>query len=203
MKKWIAFMLIMATLVSLGACSNNKGKDNKETTAPTISQANMPESALALMEKIWASFAENERFPAMGGNYDEDETKNNIVDNGPGKYDLGNDGVTTVLMVPGENMDKIAEVSSLMHGMMANNFTCGAYKLKDGSDAKAFGEAMYKSIVAQRFLCGAPEAVFVAHLGNDYVVAAYGLKDLMDLLNNKLVAAYPGAQVLYSEMIPA
>lgn len=202
MKKWIAFLLIMATLVSLGACSNNKGKDDKETTAPTMSQEDMPKSALSLLETVWNGFGENERFPAMGGNYDEDETKNNVVDNGPGKYDLGNDGMTTVLMVPGEQMEQIEEAASLMHGMMSNNYTCGAYKLKSGTDAKAFGEAMYKSITSQRFLCGAPEAIFVALLGNDYVVAAYGLKDLMDLTNNKLIAAYPGAQVLYNQIIP-
>ena len=136
----------------------------------------------------------------MGGNYDEDETKNNIVDGAPGKYDLANDGVTATLMVPADKVADIADAASLMHGMMANNFTCGAYKLKSGVDAKAFGKAMHDSIVSQRFLCGAPEAILVVAI-EDYVIATYGLKELLDVQSAKITALYPNAQVLYNELI--
>jgi hypothetical protein len=109
--------------------------------------------------------------------------------------------MTATLMVPADKLAQITDAASLMHGMMANNFTCGAYKLAAGTDAKAFGEAMHKSITEQRFLCGAPEAIFVATVGDEYVVAAFGLKELMDNLQAKLSAAYPGSQVLYSKVI--
>lgn len=200
MKKYIALLLALTTVFTLAACGRKKN-DADSTTNTTAAPMELPDSALALLDTVWASYSENDKFPAMGGNYDEDEAKNNIVDGAPGKYDLANDGMTTTLMVPADKLADIVDAASLMHGMMANNFTCGAYRLAEGVDAKAFGEAMHDSIVKQQFLCGAPEAVFVATVGDEYVVAAYGLKDLMDTLQSKLAAAYPGAQVLYSKNI--
>ena len=198
MKKIIALTLVLVTVFAFAACGKKTDGSETTTTAPQIA---LPESALVLLNTVWEGFGEEQKFPAMGGNYDEDETKNNIVDNAPGKYDLANDGMTTVLMVPADNLPQIAEAASLMHGMMANNYTCGAYKLTDGTDAKAFGEAMYKSISEARFLCGAPEAVFVAVLGDGYVVAAYGMTDLMTAMETSMTAAYPGTVVLYNKAI--
>ena len=196
MKKFITLILVLATLLTLAACGKNKG--GEATTAPKME---LPDSALTLLNTVWASYADADKFPAMGGNYNEDESKNNNVDNAPGKFDIQDEGMTATLMVPADKLSQITDAASLMHGMMANNFTCGAYKLAEGSDAKAFGEAMHKSITEQRFLCGAPEAIFVAILDNEYVVAAYGMKDLLDNLQAKLSAAYPGTQVLYSKVI--
>ena len=198
MKKLIAILLVLTTLVAFAACGKKTDGAETATTAPQIE---LPESALTLLNDIWAGFGEDEQFPVMGGNYDEDEAKNNIVDGAPGKYDLANDGMTTVLMVPADQLSNVTEAASLMHGMMANNFTCGAYKLADGADVKAFGEAIYKSISEAQFLCGAPEAVFVATLGDGYVVAAYGMTDLMTAMETKMTAAYPGTVVLQNKAI--
>lgn len=200
MKKLIPLLLILTTLLSLAACGKKKN-DGADTTNTTAAPMVLPKDALTLLNTVWASYGENDKFPVMGGNYDEDETKNNIVDGAPGKYDLANDGVTATLMVPADKVADIADAASLMHGMMANNFTCGVYHLKEGVDATAFGEAMHKSITEQRFLCGAPEAILVAVIGDEYVLAAYGMKDLLDNLQSKLSAAYPGTQVLYSKII--
>ena len=196
MKKLIPLLLVLAILLTLGACG--KKNDGAVTTTPKME---LPADALTLLNTVWAGYSDTDKFPAMGGNYNEDETKNNNVENAPGKYDIQDEGMTATLMVPTDKLGQITDAASLMHGMMANNFTCGAYKLADGTDAKAFGEAMHKSITEQRFLCGAPEAIFVATVGDEYVVAAFGLKDLMDNLQAKLSAAYPGSQVLYSKII--
>ena len=196
----IALLLVAVTLLSLVACGKKKddgsAMDNT-TAAPMV----LPESALALLETVWASYGEGDKFYAMGGNYSEDETKNNNVENAPGKQALEDDGLTTKLMVPADKVADIAEAASLMHGMMANNFTCGAYKMKEGADAKAFGKALYTSITENHFLCGAPEAVLVVKLDNEYVVAVYGLQELLKTFEQKLKAAYPGAEVLHNEMI--
>ena len=200
MKKLIALLLVLTTILTLTACGRKKN-DAANTTNTTAAPMELPEDALTLLNTVWASYGENEKFPVMGGNYDEDETKNNIVDGAPGKYDLANDGMTATLMVPADKVTDIADAASLTHGMMANNFTCGVYHLKEGVDAKAFGEAMHKSITEQRFLCGAPEAILVAVIGDAYVLSAYGLKDLLDNLQSKLSASYPGTQVLYSKII--
>ena len=196
MKKYIALFLTFATLFALAACG--KASDTGSTTAPKME---LPATALEVLNTVWATYGENEKFPAMGGNYSEDETKNNTVENGPGKYDLQDEGMTATLMVPADKLSQITDAASLMHLMLANNFTCGAFKLAEGTDAKSFGEAMHKSIIEQQFLCGAPEAVFVALLDNEYVISAFGAKDLLDTLQSKVSAAYPGTQVLYSKVI--
>ena len=201
MKRYIAVFLLAATLFSLTACRSRTKDQDKDSTKPSVQRV-LPNSALSLLETVWTSYGENYKFPAMGGSYDEDESKSNHVDGAPGKFDLENEGLTGKLMVPEAEKSKIAEAASLVHGMMLNNFTCGAYKMANGG-AKAFGEAMYKSIIEQRFLCGSPEAVLVATMGDEYVVAAFGAKELMDTLQSKLTAAYPGTQVLYSKLIPA
>ena len=201
MKKYIALLLVLVTLLSLTAC----GKKASDTTTQDPQSADtameLPDDALTLLNTVWNSYGEDDRFYAMGGSYDEDEAKNNVTENAPGKYDVNNEGITTSLMVPADNVASITDAAALMDGMLVNNFTCGAYHLKDGTDAKAFGEAMYKSITEQRFLCGAPEAILVAVLDNEYVVAAFGMKDRLDVLQTKLTAAYPGTNVLYSKMI--
>ena len=210
MKKLIALILALTVVMSLAACGV---KDNTETTgaatqatteATTEATGDATEGDVAapeghastqVMTNIWNSMDESKKFFAMGGDME------NMVDNAPGNYSLDDEGISTVLYVPVDQIANIDEASSLMHGMMANNFTCGAFRLAEGTDAKAFAEAMHKSITEQHFLCGAPEAVFVATVGDEYVVAAYGLKDLLDTLQSKLSAAYPGAQVVYSKII--
>lgn len=201
MKRYIAVFLTVATLFSLTACRARNKDQDKDNTQPSV-QMVLPDSALSLLETVWNAYGENDKFPAMGGSYDEDETKSNHVDGAPGKFDLENEGLTGKLMVPEAEKGKIAEAASLVHGMMLNNFTCGAYKMANGG-ANAFGETMYKSIIAQRFLCGSPESVLIATMGDEYVVAAFGAKELMDTLQKKLSAAYPGTQVLHNELIPA
>lgn len=197
MKKYMALFLALVTAFTLVACGRkNNGSNN--TTEPSVT---LPGSALELLETVWNSYGEDEKFYAMGGNYNEDESKNNAVENAPGKYDLEDEGLTANLMVPADQVANISEAASLVHGMMVNNFTCGAYRLKDGGDAKAFSDAMYSSITQQRFLCGTPEWIFVASLGNDYVVAVYGAKDLLNVLQTRLTAAYPGAEVRYNQAL--
>ena len=200
MKKYIALLLVLVTLLTLTACGK-KDKDgamgNTTTAAPMV----MPESALELLQTVWASYGEGDKFYAMGGNYNEDEALNNNVENAPGKQALDDDGLTTKLMVPADQVANIAEAASLMHGMMANNVTCGAYKMNPNADAKAFGDAVYTSITENHFLCGAPEAVFIAKLDNEYVVAVYGMQELLNTFEQKLKAAYPGAEVLHSKLI--
>ena len=197
MKKYMALLLALVTVLSLTACGKKKNEGNN-TTEPSVK---LPSSALNLLQTVWNSYAEEEKFYAMGGNYSEDESKNNNVENAPGKYDLEDEGLTANLMVPAEQVGNISEAASLVHGMMTNNFTCGAYRLKDGMDAKAFSAVMYTSITQQRFLCGTPEWILIATLGDEYVVAVYGAKDLLTVLQNRLTAAYPGTEVRYNEAI--
>ena len=194
MKKIIAMLLALATVFAFAACGNNA------STTPTTTEAKVevPESALVILETVWNSYAEEEKFFAMGGSYDEDETKNNMVDGAPGKYDVANEGLTSQLMVPAEQAANITDAASLMNGMMANHFTGAAFRV---ADAAAFAETMHTAIASARWICGMPEKMIVVIVGGEYVVAAFGLANNIDTFASKLSAAYPDAEVKYNEAI--
>ena len=189
MKKLIAMLLVLTMAASLVACGNNGGA---ETTTTTTAPAAVAESALEILETVWGSYAEDEKFFAMGGDM------NNMVDNAPGAYSLEDEGLTATLLVPADQIANIDEAASLVHGMMLNNFTCGAYHVT--GDAEAFAEAMYNAISTNPWMCGQPEKMIIAVIG-EYVVACFGINDAMNPFEAKLTAAYPSADLVYNEAI--
>ena len=187
MKKLISLLLVLTMVAAMAAgCANEK----PDTTEP---QAQLPGSALEILENTWAAFGENEMFFAMGGDY------NNPVDNAPGAVDVTNsDYLTGVLLVPETEVSKVTEAASLMHGMMANNFTCGAFRVED---AQAFAEAMHTAIANNPWICGMPESMLIVTFGDAYVVAAFGVNDAITPFQTHLTEAYPDANIVYSEAI--
>ena len=186
MKKIIAMLLVLTLAMGLVACGNNGGTETTEAAAQG------PASALELMETVWGSYADAEKFPTMGGD------ANNMVDGAPGKYDLNDEGLTSVLLVPADQVANVTEAASLVNAMMLNNFTCGAFRVN--GDTKAFADAMNKAIAENRWMCGMPEKMFVAVVG-EYVVAAFGLNDTMTTFEAKLTAAYPTVEYAYNAAI--
>lgn len=188
MKKVIALILVLTMAMGLVACGSNAG-GNETTTAAE----EKPASALEILETVWGSYADDEKFFAMGGDM------NNMVDNAPGAYSLEDEGLTATLLVPADQVANLDQAASLVHGMMLNNFTCGAYHVT--GDAAAFADAMYNAISTNPWMCGMPEQLLVAVIGGEYVVACFGINDAMGPFTAKLTAAYPGAEMKYNEAI--
>ena len=90
------------------------------------------------------------------------------------------------------------EAASLVHAMNLNTFTAGAFKV---ADAAAFAETMHEAIASNQWMCGFPEKMVIATFGNEYVLAMFGLNDAINPFEEKLVAAYPEATIVYSEAI--
>ena len=189
MKKIIAMLLVLTMALGLVACGNNGGG---ETTGATEA-VEVPGSALEILETVWGAYAEEEKFFAMGGDM------NNMVDNAPGKYDVADEGMTATLLVPADQIANVDDAASLVHGMMVNHFTCGVFHVT--GDADAFAEAMYTAITGNQWMCGMPEKLVIAVIGGEYVLASFGLTDIMDTFETKLGAAYPQMELKYSEAI--
>ena len=183
MKKLIALLLVLVMAMGMIACGNNTN-DNKDAQGPA--------SALELLSNVWAGFAEDEKFPVMGGDM------NNMVDGAPGNYDLADEGLTSTLLIPAEEVANVDEAASLVHGMMLNNFTCGAFHVT--GDVKAFAEAMNTAISNNQWMCGMPEKMLVAIVG-EYVVATFGLESVITTFEGKLTAAYPSTEIVYNAAI--
>ncbi len=192
MKKWIAMLLAVVMMMSLAACGGGNDKDDdksKETEAVEV-----PGSALEILETVWNSYEENDKFFAMGGDY------TNPVDNAPGEFSLAEpETVTAMLLVPAEQQANIDGAASLMHAMMPNNFTCGVYHVT--GDAAAFADAMQKAVSENPWMCGMPEKMIIAVIGGEYVLVSFGINDTMRVFEEKLTGAYPKADLKYNEEI--
>lgn len=184
MKKILAFVLAMIMVLSFAACGNNASSEGEnENSEVTVG------SALEILETVWGEFAEEEKFFAMGGDYD------NMVDNAPGAV-TNADFLAGVLLVPAGT--ETLEAAALVHGMNLNSFTAGAFKV---ADAAAFAETMHEAIASNQWMCGFPDKMVIVTFGNEYVVAAFGVNDAINPFEAKLTAAYPEATVVYSEAI--
>ena len=187
MKKIIAMLLAVLLAASMVACGNNAGSND------TDAKVDVPASALEILEKVWGSYGEDEKFFVYGGNMGE-----NVVENAPGAFDVTDtDGLTYTLLVPAEQTANIDGAASMVHGMLANNFTCGVFHVT--GDAKAFAEAMKTAVMGNQWMCGMPEKLLVSVIGGEYVLVAFGIGDAITPFQTKLAAAYPAAEQLYFE----
>ena len=160
-------------------------------------KANKPSSPLNLLNTVWKSYSEDDKFPASGGDYSEENAK----DDAPGKFDVSDSAVLeSTLAVPEDSADLLENAASLTHMMNLNTFTAGAFQLKDSKNADKFAKAMKESIENRRWVCGFPDK-FVIIKVNGYVVSAFGAEDLIDTFKSKTLKAYQDAKVYCEENI--
>ena len=190
MKKFLSFLLVIITVMGLLAGCRMSGSEQTDGTE------NGAESALEILQKTWDQFSDDEKFPVYGGD------AANMVDGAPGEFAVSDtEGLQYNLIVPESQLASIEQAASLSHGMMANNFTCGVYKLKDGANTETFADAVRNAYQDNQWLCGQPESLLIAEVDDRYVLAAFGLEDVLTILRDKLVTACPNTQVKYKETI--
>ena len=191
MKKIIALLLVAVMALGMAACAGTGNNEVKDTTAVTEDQITVG-SAVEVLETVWALYGEEEKFFAMGGDF------NAPVDNAPGNVDVTNtEFLQYNLLVPEAQWASVTEAASLIHGMNANTFTCGVYKV---SDANAFATAMQTAVQGNQWMCGFPETLIVYEIGG-YVLVAFGVNDAINPFLNHLATAYAGATELVNEPI--
>ena len=188
MKKLFSLLLAAAMILSLAACGSKADDNNGGDTA-------QPADALALLNTVWSSYSDDEKFPAAGGDYEHS------VDGAPGAFDISDtDNLTYLLSVPAADADKLADAASLTHMMNANTFTAGAYHLSDKSDMDTVVSDLKDNIMNRQWMCGFPDKLVIVTYG-DYVVSCFGAEDLVDQFRDKLTAAFDGASVVCDEAI--
>ena len=191
MKKLFSVILALTLVLGLAACGGNAAQET-EATAPV---QEMPASALEILETVWANFAEEEKFPVIGGSMAAP------VDGAPGNYDLADENITYSLLIPADQLGSVTEAASMIHMMNANTFTCAAYKLSEGVTAADFGAAMKDAVLNNQWMCGFPDSLLIRAFGDSYVVVAFGVNDAMTPFETHLAAAYPGMETIASETI--
>lgn len=187
MKKLLTLSLAAVMLLSMVACG---GKDKPTDNGNTAEFG----SALEILETVWGTYGENEKFPVSGG-----DAENSTMD-APGKFGVADaDILDNMLGVPAANAAMIDDAASLMHMMNANTFTAGAYHLANAGDLDAFVSATKENIMNRQWMCGFPDTLILVQVGDDYVVSAFGEASIIDGFKTKLVEA--GGKVLVEESL--
>ena len=191
MKKIFAFILMAAMLLSITACAKQPAEEG--TAAETVEIS----SALELMNNVWAQYADDEKFSAAGG----DSSEENMTMDGPGKFGVEDKEMLDVMLaLPASAGEKIDDAASLMHMMNANTFTSGAYHAASADDVSAIVDEIVSNIGGRQWMCGFPEELLVMTVG-DYVISAFGAKDLLDVFEANTLKAYDMMKVAYREPI--
>ncbi len=183
MKKRILFAVVAVILVvALAACAG-KGDVNKVQI----------ESSAALLNSVWDTYAEEEKFFVMGGDF------SNPVDNAAGAFNLTDvENATATLHIAEDALAFVDEAGTMIHGMNANTFTAAAYHLKDAKNAETLVNSLKDSIKSTQWMCGFPDTLIIYTVG-DYVVAAFGNTDAIETFKTKLASVYGESATLNVE----
>ena len=188
MKKWIAMLLAVLTAVSLTACAAKNGGQETASDIP---------DALTILDTVWASYSEDEKFPAAGGDYSEE----NMTDGKPGKVSLEKPSeIEYLLTLPASVIEEADDAASLFHMMNGNTFTCGVLHLKDAGQLDAAAGEVKTYVMNTQWMCGFPDKLVVASL-DGYLISVFGAEDLVDTFRDKLQTAYPGMQIVSDDPI--
>ncbi len=203
-KKVLIALLAFVMAFSIVACGNdssnelddpsNNGSDNGEDNTPATPAI---VDSLEILNNVWALYADEEKFPAAGG----DSSEENMSMEGPGKYSLTeSEGFIATMNFPASEIEKIDDAANLIHMMNLNTFTAAAVRVTDEMDLGTVFAVAKENIMNTQWMCGFPEKLVMVSIEN-YLVYAYGNGELIDNFYAKLGEAYPDMTPLCNEAI--
>ena len=155
------------------------------------------DDALTILNAIWNTYSDEEKFPAAGGDSEH------AVDGAPGSFDASNaDSLSYLLTFPADDASLIDSAASLVHMMNMNTFTCGAFHVADANNVARLADDLRTTIQAKHWMCGFPDKLVIVTVGQS-VLSVYGNEDLVNTFRDKLLASYSAATAVYDEAINA
>lgn len=172
-----------------------------ETPKPETPAEDKPaaavDDALTILNAIWNTYSDEEKFPAAGGDSEH------AVDGAPGSFDASNaDNLSYQLTFPADDASLIDSAASLVHMMNLNTFTCGAFHVADANNVARLADDLRTTIQAKHWMCGFPDKLVIVTVGQS-VFSVYGNEELVNTFRDKLLASYPTATAVYDEAINA
>ena len=172
-----------------------------ETPKPETPAEDKPaaavDDALTILNAIWNTYSDEEKFPAAGGDSEH------AVDGAPGSFDVSNaDSLSYLLTFPADDASLIDSAASLVHMMNMNTFTCGAFHVADANNVARLADDLRTTIQAKRWMCGFPDKLVIVTVGQS-VLSVYGNEELVNTFRDKLLASYAAATAVYDEAINA
>lgn len=172
-----------------------------ETPKPETPAEDKPaaavDDALTILNAIWNTYSDEEKFPAAGGDSEH------AVDGAPGSFDVSNaDSLSYLLTFPADDASLIDSAASLVHMMNLNTFTCGAFHVADANNVARLADDLRTTIQAKRWMCGFPDKLVIVTVGQS-VLSLYGNEELVNTFRDKLLTSYSAATAVYDEAINA
>lgn len=172
-----------------------------ETPKPETPAEDKPaaaaDDALTILNAIWNTYSDEEKFPAAGGDSEH------AVDGAPGSFDASNaDNLSYLLTFPADDASLIDSAASLVHMMNLNTFTCGAFHVADANNVARLADDLRTTIQAKRWMCGFPDKLVIVTVGQS-VLSVYGNEELVNTFRDKLLTSYSAATAIYDEAINA
>lgn len=172
-----------------------------ETPKPETPAEDKPaaavDDALTILNAIWNTYSDEEKFPAAGGDSEH------AVDGAPGSFDASNaDSLSYQLTFPADDASLIDSAASLVHMMNLNTFTCGAFHVADANNVTRLADDLRTTIQDKRWMCGFPDKLVIVTVGQS-VLSVYGNEELVNTFRDKLLASYSAATAVYDEAINA
>ena len=155
------------------------------------------DDALTILNAIWNTYSDEEKFPAAGGDSEH------AVDGAPGSFDVSNaDNLSYLLTFPADDASLIDSAASLVHMMNLNTFTCGAFHVADANNVARLADDLRTTIQAKHWMCGFPDKLVIVTVGQS-VLSVYGNEELVNTFRDKLLTSYSAATAVYDEAINA
>lgn len=216
MKKLTVALLLVTMSLALVGCGKEETQEPEVNTSEEVSVEDSVEvseeesettegeasedavvsdnASVAILTDVWNAFAEEEKFPAMGGDY------TTMVDGAPGAFDITKtEDLAAMLYVPADLAGQIDEGASLLHGMNLNTFTGAALHLTDAANAESFTNALKENILGTQWMCGFPDTLVIYTVNEEYVVYAFGNVDAIATFKAKVAEVYGDNAVLVAE----
>lgn len=216
MKKLTVALLLVTISLALVGCGKEESQEPEVNTSEEVSVEDSVEvsedelettdgetsddavvsdnASVAILTDVWNAFAEEEKFPAMGGDY------TTMVDGAPGAFDITKtEDLAAMLYVPADLAAQIDEGASLLHGMNLNTFTGAALHLTDAANAESFTTALKENILGTQWMCGFPDTLVIYTVNEEYVVYAFGNVDAIATFKAKVAEVYGDNAVLVAE----
>ena len=180
-----------------GASAEPPTETPKPETPAEDKPAAAVDDALTILNAIWNTYSDEEKFPAAGGDSEH------AVDGAPGSFDVSNaDSLSYQLTFPADDASLIDSAASLVHMMNMNTFTCGAFHVADANNVARLADDLRTTIQAKRWMCGFPDKLVIVTVGQS-VLSVYGNEELVNTFRDKLLTSYSAAAAVYDEAINA
>ena len=185
-KRILCAVLAVVMVVALAACGTAPKDDANKVTI---------ESPVALLDGVWGTFAEDEKFPVMGGNNYETP-----VDDAAGEFDISDvEAATATLHITEDSLKLVDKVGTITHAMNVNTFSAAAYHLADAANAETLVNSLKDSIKSTQWMCGFPDTLIIYTVAEEYVVAAFGNAEAIENFKTKLATVYGESATLNVE----